>query len=773
MLLALHVLTILTLYVAPTALGSINSPGKKIFLRTGTLLTAPRQAVESDSMPRYAIVQLRGPIHESDKAELRRCGAEPLVYIPEDAFIARVAPEKAAQLSKLPSVFWIGPYKPEYKLSPALPNSDAHGKAYVKLFAGESEVAVESAARARGLSVQKASGGLLRVQGAFSVIKELAELPEVEWIEPVPEARFFNDRAREITGVHTAWQNHGLYGTGQVVAVTDTGLSTGNIETLHPDLRGRVRIAIGLTPSGDWTDDYGHGTHVAGTIAGSGAASGAEPEARMYQNSFAGVAPEAELVIQAVKIDPLFGSPIGLPDNLNDLFFQSYVFGARIHNNSWGDIDVPYGEYNLHAAQVDEFVWNHPDMLVVFAAGNEAERMKPDVDEKGTEETAGTSIVAPGTAKNCLSVGATENYRPPSENWKGYSHLTWSVFGFANEPEASDYISDNPNGLAAFSGRGPAFDGRVKPDLVAPGTDIISTISSAAPLSHYWDVQDEHYAYLGGTSMACAVVSGAAALVREFLEKRGMSTGPSSALLRAVLAAGAEDISPGQYGAGEKQEIHPRPDFAQGWGRLNLDSLFRRSPNGAGLQTLDETVGLETGEIRRYSVYVSPNTERLVLALAWSDYPGAPEAGRALVNDLDLIVYTPTGERLLGNGRTDRLNNLELVEIKLPRRGMYTATVAARNVPFGPQPFALAVLGSPGPISVFGDLDNNGRTELSDVVLGLRVVTGTAFIKGRQKLEGEVTTAEALAETITLADVVRTLRAFLGLNPWSDEELPA
>jgi hypothetical protein len=184
-------------------------------------------------------------------------------------------------------------------------------------------------------------------------------------------------------------------------------------------------------------------------------------------------------------------------------------------------------------------------------------------------------------------------------------------------------------------------------------------------------------------------------------------------------------------------------------------------------------VGLETGEIRRYSVYVSPNTERLVLALAWSDYPAAPEAGRALVNDLDLIVYTPTGERLLGNGRTDRLNNLELVEIKLPRRGMYTATVAARNVPFGPQPFALAVLGSPGPISVFGDLDNNGRTELSDVVLGLRVVTGTAFIKGRQKLEGEVTTAEALAETITLADVVRTLRAFLGLNPWSDEELPA
>jgi hypothetical protein len=158
MLLALHVLTILTLYVAPTALGSINSPGKKIFLRTGTLLTAPRQAVESDSMPRYVIVQLRGPIHESDKAELRRCGAEPLVYIPEDAFIARVAPEKAAQLSKLPSVFWIGPYKSEYKLSPALPNSDAHGKAYVKLFAGESEDAVESAARARGLSVQKASG---------------------------------------------------------------------------------------------------------------------------------------------------------------------------------------------------------------------------------------------------------------------------------------------------------------------------------------------------------------------------------------------------------------------------------------------------------------------------------------------------------------------------------------------------------------------------------------------------------------------------------------
>ncbi|MGC8834558.1 MAG: hypothetical protein ACP5R4_10945, partial [Armatimonadota bacterium] len=82
-------------------------------------------------------------------------------------------------------------------------------------------------------------------------------------------------------------------------------------------------------------------------------------------------------------------------------------------------------------------------------------------------------------------------------------------------------------------------------------------------------------------------------------------------------------------------------------------------------------------------------------------------------------------------------------------------------------------LGSPGPISVFGDLNNNGRAELSDVVLGLRVVTGADFIKARQKLEGEVTAAEALAETLTLADVVRILRAFLGLEPWSNEELPA
>ncbi|MGC8835268.1 MAG: hypothetical protein ACP5R4_14570, partial [Armatimonadota bacterium] len=230
MSLASHALIILiALCVAPTALGSrtdfnregsINSAGKKILLRTGTLLTTPGQFIEDESQPRYLIVQLRGPIRKTDKAELRRCGAEPLVYIPEDAFIVRIAPEKAFLLSRLPSVSWVGPYKPEYKLSPALPDSDAPGKAYIKLFAGESEDSVVSAAQEQGLSVQKASGGLLRVQGAFSTIRRLSELPAVEWIEPVPGARFFNDRAREITGVHTAWQNHGLYGSGQVVAVT-------------------------------------------------------------------------------------------------------------------------------------------------------------------------------------------------------------------------------------------------------------------------------------------------------------------------------------------------------------------------------------------------------------------------------------------------------------------------------------------------------------------------------------------------------------------------
>ena len=115
-------------------------------------------------------------------------------------------------------------------------------------------------------------------------------------------------------------------------------------------------------------------------------------------------------------------------------------------------------------------------------------------------------------------------------------------------PLAHDHVSDSPDGLAAFSSRGPTLDGRTKPDIVAPGTNIISTRSSVASGSG-WGIVDGDYMYDGGTSMATPFAAGASALVREFYT-RTYALDPSAALVKATLVNGAQGaVAPGQYGS--------------------------------------------------------------------------------------------------------------------------------------------------------------------------------------------------------------------------------
>lgn len=763
--------------VSPMAWGGMigNEQTTAPLIRLRTTTFAPPAGVWSTSSSPgapYHLVQFDGPITEAQRSALIQLGAIPLAYIPDYAFVVRIGPGLISKVGALPHVRYVGPYRPDYKIAPYLAGRTGDGRVLMRLFAGEDAADVASRARQLGLQILYARGQLLEVQGSLERARSLATLPAVEWMEPSTRRKLMNDRSRALVGAPQVWERYGLYGKGQVVAITDTGLSTGDPTTLHPDFQGRVRATFGLAATGDWSDEHGHGTHVAGTIAGSGAASGANPAARDYGGSFAGVAPEAQLVIQAVGIDPVSNDQVGLPQDLNDLFQQAYDQGARIHNDSWGDSDAPFGEYNLHAQQVDEYVWRHPDLAVFFASGNEARDGTNDDPWNVWESPDGVpstavgvvrlgSLCAPGTAKDSFSIGATEGFRPPSENWSGYSQLTWRIFGFNAEPMASDYISDNPSGMAAFSGRGPTHDGRVKPDLVAPGTDIISTASYLAPPSSYWAMHDSNYAYSGGTSMSCAVASGCAALVRQLLSQRYGIENPSAALVKATMIASADDITPGQYTNAGIVEVPPRPNPVEGWGRINLAPLVRQQANGRGLSVVQEAPGLTTGQSRQYRFRVAGAPAKLVAALAWSDPPGAPEADRSLVNDLDMSVFGPRGDRLTPVGKPDRLNNVELAEIAQPRAGIYTVEVTGANVPDGPQPFALAVLRVDRG-NVPGDLNGDGKVTAADALIALRIAVGALAPSPQQLDSGDVAPDDGDDGIITLSDVQRILRRSVG-----------
>lgn len=509
----------------------------------------------------------------------------------------------------------------------------------------------------------------------------------------------------------------GLSGRGEIVGVADSGLDTGDPANIHPDLAGRV-VAIHSWPvSSDWAsvvtnvggDDgpadarSGHGTHVAGSICGNGAAALAANNGEIIR----GLAAEAQLVFQAVeqtlqwtesykqdyyrrygRYPPAYGLA-GLPVDLTTLFRQAYDAGVRIHNNSWGGGD--FGEYDTYAEAVDRFMWEHPDFLILFAAGNDG----IDGNRDGVVESG--SITPPATAKNCLTVGAAESVRTQGGYQAPYGRL-WPG-DYPAPPLRDDRASDHADDIAAFSSRGPTRDGRIKPDLVAPGTNIVSIRSQALDSSvNGWGPYaplPTRYMFDGGTSMATPLVAGAAAVVRQYLRTVKGRRAPSAALIKATLIHAAA-YRPYRF---ESAPAGAYYDMSQGWGHLNLARVLL-PPEPIQVRWYDNTQGLRTGESMRWSCTVADPSVPLVITIAWTDYPGNAGHYPNLVNDLDLVVTSPAGQVFYGNGaagqpggRPDRVNNVERVIIPAPEVGRYQIRIRAFNVPRGPQPFALVYSG--------------------------------------------------------------------------------
>jgi subtilisin family serine protease len=245
-------------------------------------------------------------------------------------------------------------------------------------------------------------------------------------------------------------------------------------------------------------------------------------------------------------------------------------------------------------------------------------------------------------------------------------------------------MANNSDQVVAFSSRGPTRDGRAKPEVVAPGTFILSTRSTQIAVNNQaWAAfpPSKLYFHMGGTSMATPLVAGAVGVIREYLRKQKRVPSPSAALLKATLIIGAQRL-PGYASADAVL------DNQQGFGRVDVDAaLAPKAP--ARTEFRDVKPGLRTGDLRGYTLKVRSNQVALRIVLAYSDYPGA-----ALVNNLNLIVTDPTGARYVGNQAgaglmMDAHNNVEVVHVRRPVAGNWRIEVVGSNVPQGPQPFAL------------------------------------------------------------------------------------
>ncbi len=658
----------------------------------GTREKRPAQRASTKGLQVY-VVQMRDTIKREDLKNLASLKVKVLRYLPDHALVISAAPKDAQVLSKSsPRIYALVPYQPWWKLAPELGTSsifsgDPNVRALVRLFPGQTRIGKLP----KTIKVLDNSGRSLVVEARRSVLYDLVKQSEVEWVEPLADLElpwFRDDYLRfgllstpgdysDLTGFESGtklmkldavWAR-GFRGQGEIAAFADTGFDRGDTQNVHQDVNGRIPQGFihGLF-SKSWEDPMGHGTHVGGSIGGDGAASA---------TGIPGAAPLSQLIPQSMW-SPMLDN-LSVPSKLKDMFGKAQAAGARIHSNSWGAA-AGFGNYDAMAQQVDEYMHQNPEFLLLFAAGNNGE----DADKDGRID--GNSISSPGTAKNVLTVGASKNFVKNGGIQRKLIELKIGQEKWGVEPLASSMLSDNERGLAPFSSRGPTKDGRLKPEVVAPGTNILSLKSQHPKSDPLWGLYNSLYAWSGGTSMSTPLVAGAAAIVREYLRKERQLTQPSAALVKGILMHTSEDLFPGQFGAvgaSRGQELlTERPNMDQGYGRVNAEQATRLETS----MLIDEKKGLAVGEVHAYPIRLMKSA-RLTATLVYTDAPGAAGAAKALVNDLDLSLVSVSGPRV---DRQDRANNHEFMSLQV-NPGDYRLEVRGANVPMGQQPYALIV----------------------------------------------------------------------------------
>ena len=556
-----------------------------------------------------------------------------------------------------------------------------------------------------------------------------------------------------------------ILGQGQIVGVGDTGL---DYDACHfVDAQNKITpndIPAGPTaPAKNFPnhrkiiqyrgyadnkegETTGHGTHVAGSVAGKTLINiPGNPTAG--QSGYDGSAPEAKVAFFDIGRP---GQPgLSVPQSLQTNFYPpARSVGAFIHSNSWGSNTNSYGGT---ARDSDLYQYENQDFIILVAAGN-----------SGTNGPG--SVGTPATAKNIIGVGASV---APKNSWAD------AAVGLCNPATGANakctQFQKLENSMAGFSSSGPTFDNRQQPVVVAPGQNIVSSSSSAAVGQATCKV-----ARLQGTSMATPITAGNAALVRQYFTDGWYPLGqkvtansrkPTGALIKAAIVNGARVID-NRDGVGQplRRITNPisaatkgKPDTVQGQGLVTLmhSLYFTDGPQDFGMRVLagfcpgksgaggigggggagagaggGGAVGARNviaplvdansckrqdflkmehiqaaGSTKTYVIPVTGATKYGVnVTLAYSDVPGnLGTRGPALINNLDLTVQTNTGKNYLPTapitGTQGKINRDVVEKVIIPKADLQgvtslTITVTGAVVPQGPQPFALVAGGA-------------------------------------------------------------------------------
>lgn len=571
----------------------------------------------------YVLVQFDQLPDSVKKTELAGLGIRLFDYLPDRAYLAEVRDSiptgelgryAISGISPMPSEYKIGRHLQEH-MEEDLQNRD---KVIAVCWFGsqpENEIRQEIAAAGAVIVPEKIQPRHIIFVRASSaaIVNKLAALPFVSYLASQPmKPRALNFNNRAAHGADALGVPWARNLQGDGIVV---GVGDNSSPYTHVDFTGRLIDRMSDSVGG-------HGTHTSGSVGSGG----------IVNQRVEGMAPHSTIVSQFFS-DILTNAPVYLND-----------YNMQLTSNSYTDYDYGCqydGEYDALSNYTDAQLYSYPALMHVFASGNDGGFTCSPYSIQFATVKSGFQ-----TAKNAISVGNIDN----------------NVIGSWQINNASS--------------AGPSGDGRIKPELVAGGSAVWSTL----PYNTYGEDW--------GTSMACPAVSGTLALLVQRFRQLSGGGDPYGMLIKALACNTANDLG------------NPGPDYLTGFGSLNGRAAVECMENG---QFAMSTSGISNGQNVPLTLPVPSGLQQVRIMLYWPDYPAAPFSAAALVNNLDLTVTDASGivhYPLILNPApahvqdpavegVDNLNNIEQVVVNVPAGGNFQVHVAGTSVPYGPQPFVL------------------------------------------------------------------------------------
>jgi hypothetical protein len=647
------------------------------------------------------MVQFAGPVKPEWYEALVATGAEIVTYLPSNAYLvyannASIRRIKALARTASSFVQWEGTYADVYKIDPRIlldqetkekqraesirteslkgsPGGD-EGLFAVQLFkdpvANGNTLQLINQIKTQSIKVQWEILNYVNLVVGLkdSDVKTLAARPDVVSVMQYVVPQKLDERQnmlisgnltggdQPVTGL--SWLTYlGTKGFTQaqftssnfLVNISDSGIDNANPANpnhfafhLSGDLTQASRLVYARlegTPNGGSTIQGcdGHGTENGSIIMGyvaNGTVGGVNFNAAPHLDGSAfhfglGVCPFVKLGSSVIFDPNSFTFPI-----FANLESEAYNAGSRVSSNSWGA--AVGGAYNVDSQSYDALVRDAQPAGSTFpTAGNQEYTI---VFAAGNQGSAANTVGSPGTAKNIITAGASENVQP---------------FGGNDGCGVPDTGADHGFDVIGFSSRGPCDDGRKKPDLMAPGTHVSGVVAQSSAVatgtgsangcfngggvcggtggSHFFpSAGQQFYTASSGTSHSTPAIAGACALVRQFWLNT-FATPPSPAMTKAALMNSTTYMT----GVSANDTLWSN---SQGMGLMNVDRLFSTI---SGPVILRDEVAADlftaSGQQRSFNGTIADNTKPFRVTLAWTDVPG-PTSGNAFVNNLDLEV---------------------------------------------------------------------------------------------------------------------------------------